>query len=195
MVSLVPGEEVAPLSGATESVRQSRVAYVLAKLKIRGQEYLLLNAHRKWGDWSWLGGHVEPSDADFWAAAARETREELAPLGYGEDVEVQRDELACSEWGPVSSVSAGGAPTTYQARWYLLRFKSNPKACLARLPRDEFRLVRLSDLSDSPDVSSVVKKLAHLVPGGWSALPLSWSDDLDETPLPANSSHLPLPAE
>jgi ADP-ribose pyrophosphatase YjhB (NUDIX family) len=186
---------VAPLSSATEGVRHSRVAYVLAKLKVRGEEYLLLNAHHKWGDWSLLGGHVEPSDANFWAAAARETREELAPLRYGEDVEVQRDQLACSEWGPVSSVSAGGAPTTYQARWYLLQFKSNPQACLARLPRDEFRLMRLSDLTESPDVSSVVKRLALLLPGGWSSLPLSWNDDLDEVPLRARSSHHTLPAE
>lgn len=195
MVPRVPREELAPLSIATDGVRKSRVAYVLAKLKIRGQEYLLLNAHRKWGDWSLLGGHVEPSDSDFWAAAARETSEELAPLRYGEDIEVKRDQLACSEWGPVSSVSAGGVPTNYQACWYLLQFKSDPQACLARLPRDEFRLMRLSDLTDSPDVSSIVKKLAQLLPGGWNALPLSWNDDLDDVPLRVSSSHHPIPAE
>jgi hypothetical protein len=166
------------VSNASDGVRRSRVAYVLAKLKVRGQEYLLLNAHHKWGDWSLLGGHVEPSDSDFWSAAARETSEEL----YGEDVEVQRDQLACSEWGPVSSVSAGGAPTKYQACWYLLRFKSNPRACLAQLPGDEFRLVRLSELNESSEVSSIVKKLAQLLPGGWSALPLSWSGELDDVP-------------
>jgi hypothetical protein len=195
MVPRVPEEGVAPLSTAPTSVRTSRVAYVLAKLKVRGQDYLLLNAHRKWGDWSLLGGHVEPSDSDFWSAAARETSEELAPLHYGEDVEVQRDQLACSEWGPVSSISAGGAPTKYQACWYLLEFKSNPKGCLARLPRDEFRLMRLNDLTESPDVSSIVKKLAQLLPGGWSDLPLSWNDDLDDVPLRISSSHHPVPAE
>lgn len=193
MVSRASGGKVAALDH--DGVRRSRVAYVLVKLKVRGQDCLLLTAHRKWGDWSLVGGHVEASDSDFWTAAARETSEELAPLRYGEDMEIRRDSLACSEWGPVSSVSAGGAPTNYQACWYLLEFKSNPKGCLARLPREEFRLVRLTDVTTSPTISGVVKKIAQLLPGGWQDLPLSWKDDLDDVPLWSSASEPPLPAE
>ena len=76
-------------------------------------DYLLLNAHHKWGDWSPVGGHVEPCDADWCAAAVREASEELAPLRYGEDIEVDPDEIGRLEWGPVASRSAGGALTQY----------------------------------------------------------------------------------
>jgi 8-oxo-dGTP pyrophosphatase MutT (NUDIX family) len=195
MVSRVLGEEVASVNSETVDVRHSRVAYVVAKLKVRGQEYVLLNAHRKWGDWSLPGGHVEPTDHDSWAAAARETSEELSPLRYGEDVEVKPDLLARSEWGPVPSSSASGARTIYQATFYVLEFKASPQACLARLPRDDFRLVRLSDLADSPNISKVVQHLPQLLPAGWSSLPLAWKDDLDDAPLRASASNHPLPAE
>jgi hypothetical protein len=95
-------------------LRESNVAYVLAKLRVRGVDYLLLHAHPKWGDWSLVGGHVEPTDRDWDAAAIRETQEEMAPLRLGEDLDVEALSVPMSEWGPVPSVSAGGAPTRYR---------------------------------------------------------------------------------
>jgi hypothetical protein len=195
MVSRVPEQELAPVSNAPGSVRRSRIAYVVAKLRIRGQDYLLLNAHRKWGDWSLPGGHVEPFDADFWAAAVRETSEELEPLRYGEDLEIQREQLTCSEWGPVASTSAGGALTFYQAAFHFLRFKKNPQPCLERLPSGEFRLVALKDLGSATDVASIVARLGELLPGGLTSLPLSWNDDLEDAPLRASASSHSVPAE
>ncbi|HKY35866.1 MAG TPA: NUDIX domain-containing protein [Polyangiaceae bacterium] len=62
---------MAPLSHDDVTVRSSHVAYVFAKLRVRGDDYLLLNAHRKWGDWSLPGGHVEAFD-ESWQAAAME---------------------------------------------------------------------------------------------------------------------------
>lgn len=180
---------------ASGSIRRSRIAYVVAKLRIRGQDYLLLNAHRKWGDWSLPGGHVEPYDADFWAAAVRETTEELEPLRYGEDLEVQREQLTCSEWGPVASTSAGGALTLYQAAFHSLQFKTNPKDCLERLPQGDFQLFRLRDLDTTNNVASVVKMLGELLPGGWQTLPLSWNDDLDDAPLRRTASIHSLPVD
>ena len=158
-----------------------------------GDDYLLLNVHRKWGDWSLPGGHVEPFDADFWAAAVRETTEELEPLRYGEDLEVQREQLTCSEWGPVPSTSAGGTPTFYQAAFHVLHFKRHPRECLERLPGGEFRLIRLTDIAASKDVSSIVNRLGQLLPGGWSSLPLSLNDDINEPPVLLSSA--PLAAE
>jgi 8-oxo-dGTP pyrophosphatase MutT (NUDIX family) len=186
---------MAPLRAVEGTVRRSRIAYVVAKLRVEGQDYLLLNSHQKWGDWSLPGGHVEPYDADFWAAAVRETDEELTPLRNGEDVEIQREQLTCSEWGPVPSNSAGGAPTLYQAAFHLLRFKTNPKECLKLLPQVDFRLIRLRDVAAMSDVASVVKRLGDLLPGGWPSLPLSWSDDLDDAPLRPRASSHSLPAE
>jgi hypothetical protein len=195
MVSRVPQQEVAALNSVQDLTRHSRVAYAVVKLRVRGQDYLLLNAHRKWGDWSFVGGHVERSDADFWAAAAREASEELAPLSHGVDMEIRRDRLACSEWGPISSSSAGGALTTYQAMFYLLEFKASPRACLARLPRGEFRLIRISELEGHSEVSAIVKNFDQLLAGGWRALPLSWADDLEDAPLRASASNHAVPAE
>jgi hypothetical protein len=168
------------------TVRSSHVAYVLAKLSVRGVDYLLLNAHHKWGDWSLPGGHVEVSDASWQAAAAREISEELAPLMYGRDVEVRPDEIGCLKWGPIPSRSAGGAPTKYEARCYTLRFKSDPRACLAMLPKDEFMLVSIGTLENDPRVSSVVGRTATLLPGGLQQLPLSWEADLPDVPLHAS---------
>lgn len=183
------------MSNTPGSVRRSRIAYVVAKLRVQGQDYLLLNAHRKWGDWSLPGGHVEPFDADFWAAAVRETTEELEPLRYGEDLEVQREQLTGSEWGPVSSSSAAGALTLYQAAFHFLRFKTDPRECLERLPPDEFRLVRLRDLASSTDVASIIARLGQLLPGGLTSLPLSWDDDLVDAPLRASSATHSIAAE
>jgi 8-oxo-dGTP pyrophosphatase MutT (NUDIX family) len=193
MVTRVPDEEMAPVNTAG-AVRRSRIAYVVAKLRIRGQDYLLLNAHRKWGDWSLPGGHVEPDDADFWAAAVRETSEELEPLRYGEDLEVQREQLTCSEWGPVPSTSAGGALTLYQAAFHVLRFKTDPQRCLERLPEGEFSLLPLRELDSSSNIASVVRRLSELLPGGLQSLPLSWNDDLDDAPLRRSASMHPVPA-
>jgi 8-oxo-dGTP pyrophosphatase MutT (NUDIX family) len=167
------------MSPTPSTVRHSRIAYVVAKLRIRGDDYLLLNAHRKWGDWSFPGGHVEPSDADFWAAAVRETSEELEPLRDGVDWEVEREPLVQAEWGPVASKSAGGVATFYQAAFYCLRFKAEPRVCLERLPEGEFRLIRVRDVPTTNGLAGVVSKLAELVPGGWAAIPLGWDEDLD----------------
>lgn len=169
------------------AARRTDVAYVLAKLRVRGVDYLLLNAHHKWGDWSLVGGHVEPCDADWCAAAVREASEELAPLRYGEDIEVDPDEIGRLEWGPVASRSAGGALTEYRARCYALRFKSDPRACLSKLSESEFVLLPASDLATEPRVSSVVERTAHLLQE-WRELPLSWDADLDDLPLRSRSS-------
>ncbi len=161
-------------------IRRSNVAYVLAKLRVRGVDYLLLNAHKKWGDWSLVGGHVEPWDESWKAAAAREVAEEMAPLQYGSEVEVER-EVGHREWGPVRSASVG-VPTRYEARCYSLRFRAHPRECLSRLPPDEFRWVNLDRVHQDPAVASVVKDADGWLPGGLQGLPLSWDEDLDDLP-------------
>jgi 8-oxo-dGTP pyrophosphatase MutT (NUDIX family) len=163
--------------------RHSNVAYVLVKLRVRGVDHLLLRAHPKWGDWSLVGGHVEPSDRDFHAAAAREVQEEMAPLRFGDDLEVDTLSLPASKWGPVPSMSAGGAPTTYHARWYFLRFKTSPTSLLAKLPKEEFLLVPVSDLDRFRPLSAVVVRAKDLGVD-WRRRPLAWESDLEEAPLP-----------
>jgi hypothetical protein len=52
----VSEREVAPMGHSGAAERRTDVAYVLVKLRVRGAEHLLLNAHRKLGDWSLIGG-------------------------------------------------------------------------------------------------------------------------------------------
>jgi len=165
------------------ATRHSNVAYVLAKLRLRGDDCVLLHAHPKWGDWSVVGGHVEPTDVTWQAAAAREVEEEMAPLRYGDDIEVVPLDVPASHWGPVPSRSAGLRPTNYRAEWYLLRFKADPRELLARLPAGEFCVVRVADLAHAPNLSSVIKRAAAVLPHGWDSLPLSWQGNLDQLPL------------
>jgi hypothetical protein len=164
------------------TVRQSDVAYVLAKLRICGTDHLLLRAHGKWGDWSLVGGHVEPTDHDWRAAACREVQEEMPPLRCGTDVEVVELGVATSEWGPVASRSAGGAPTHYRACWYLLRFLSSPLEVLSRIESEQFLLVPLPELEQFQPLSAVVTRAADLL-DDWQHLPLSWDADLPYAPL------------
>jgi 8-oxo-dGTP pyrophosphatase MutT (NUDIX family) len=162
---------------------------VLAKLRVRGDDYALVHAHPKWGDWSLVGGHVEPTDQTWHAAAAREVEEEMAPLRCDRDVVVERLDLAASQWGPVPSRSASMRPTNYRAEWYVLRFITDPLKSLAKLPLNEFRLVRLSDIDRVSNLSAVVEKAGTLFPDGWASLPLSWPHNLDHVPV----EHLPAP--
>ena len=170
-------------SKASKEIRHSQVAFVLAKLRVQGVDCLLLNAHHKWGDWSLVGGHVEQWEKDDWrSAAAREVSEEMAPLRCGEEVDVESLRLPDSEWGPVESRSAEGKLTTYRARWYVLRFRTDPRESLSKLPAREFCLVPLDELPKWERLSSVVRRAAELLPGGWPSLPLSWDEDLAEAP-------------
>ena len=169
--------------GPETATRHSNVAYVLAKLRLRGEDCLLLHAHPKWGDWSLVGGHVEPTDATWLAAAAREVEEEMAPLRYGDDVEVDPLDLPATQWGPIPSRSADLRPTSYRAEWYVLRFKTDPSELLAKLPSGEFCLVRVADLTHAANLSSVIHRAATVLPHGWDSLPLSWQANLDQLPL------------
>jgi hypothetical protein len=182
VVNVDPREGLADVTVDT-APRHSNVAYVLAKLRVRGEDYALVHAHPKWGDWSLVGGHVEPTDQTWHAAAAREVQEEMAPLRCDRDVAVDRLELAASQWGPVPSRSASMRPTNYKAEWFVLRFITDPLKCLARLSLNEFRLVRLTEIDRIPNLSSVVEKAGKLLPDGWASLPLSWPHDLDRVPI------------
>lgn len=164
-----------------QGFRRSDVAYVLARLRAQGRDYLLLHAHRKWGDWSLVGGHVEAWEAHDWReAAAREVQEEMAPLRSGADFSVEPLDVDPSEWGPVPSRSAGGALTKYKVRWFVLRFKSDPCALLGKLPSSEFKLVPIEQASA---LSSIAKRAVDVLPAGWHSLPLAWDGDLDNVPL------------
>lgn len=162
-------------------MRTSRVAYVVVRLLVGGRDYFLLQKHRKWGDWSLIGGHVEPYEGRDWLAAGRrEADEELTPLRFGFDFSLERLASAPSHWGPMESRSAGGALTSYDAAWFALIFLWDPAACLAQLPAAEFILISRGVALSGRDrsVTGLLRRLDAALPSGLDGVPLAWGSSL-----------------
>lgn len=159
-------------------MRHSDIAYVLIRLRSEGHEYLLLHRHAKWGDWSLVGGHVEPGEEGDWlATAAREACEEMAPLKHQEDFELERLGVRL-QWGPRPSRSACGLPTEYRAEYFILRFLRTPSEVLRMLPRGDFQLVPIERVTEDASVSLPVRKLLEAAGNRLGALPWSWDGDV-----------------
>ncbi len=167
--------------------RKSDLAFVLPKLQVGGREYYLLHWHRKWADWSLIGGHVEAWETTNWRdTAVREANEELEPLRAGCDFEVERAPVAKLEWGPVPSRSHQDAPTLYRAEYYGLRFLVDPLVSLKRLPARSFALFDVEASSSgglSDTLARVARQLKH------PAIPLSWSETMSAESLPRELVH------
>ena len=128
-------------------MRHSELALILIRLRINGDPCHLLIKHKKWDDWTFVGGHVEADERNDWArAAVRECNEELAPLRFGHDFTLLPLLDQPLRWGPVASKSAANEPTIYTAQLFALRFLRSPADCIGRLPRGDFRIVREADL-------------------------------------------------
>lgn len=161
-------------------LRHSNLAFVFCVLRARGETHLLLNAHRRWGDWSLVGGHVEVDERCDWSrTAAREIEEEMTPLRFESDFVVQPLPLLSLKWGPVTSISTGQL-TRYRARLYLLRFTVDPGTCLSSLRACEFCYIRESEVPST--ASDAARRSYEHAIQGLGALPLSWDADLPELP-------------
>ncbi|MGB0679083.1 MAG: NUDIX hydrolase [Polyangiales bacterium] len=164
--------------------RLSKLACIAIKLRLDARDFFLLRAHRGWGDWTLVGGHVEEDEGHDWALTAqREAEEELAPLRLGADMSVHPLAAPQSDWGPVwSRPHGGGQLTSYQVRWYGLRFERDPMACLVDLPRERFLLVAAPCLAvgvPQSDISALLGHLDQALPQGLDAVPLSWPDSTE----------------
>jgi 8-oxo-dGTP pyrophosphatase MutT (NUDIX family) len=159
-------------------MRHSLLAFVLVKIKIDERDHFLFVKHPKWGDWSLVGGHVEPGEEQHWdRTAMREADEELSPLRSGLDftlIELLRESVS---WGPVQSRSAGGHPTRYSARYFALHFLHDPVDLLPRLSREDFIFVPEAHLEEGKweeDIADTLLQLARVMPEGLSAVPPAW---------------------
>lgn len=158
-------------------MRHSDVAYVLIHLRAGGRNCVMLHRHPKWGDWSLVGGHVEPGEEDDWlATAAREAGEELAPLTLGTDFDVERLDVEL-QWGPCESRSAGGMLTEYRAQYFVLRFSKDPRALLPALQESEFRLLPIEAIEADGRVGHPLRLFMERVKIA-DDVPLSWAQDL-----------------
>jgi ADP-ribose pyrophosphatase YjhB (NUDIX family) len=166
-------------------MRLSDLALIMIRLKINAEPFHVLIRHKKWNDWSFVGGHVEPHEKNEWArAAVRECNEELAPLKYSEDFTLLPLLDQPLRWGPINSLSAGGELTMYTAQFFALRFLRPPAECLAKLSVENFRLVRESELvSMRRDSETLTARAINRVDR--SAVAWDWS--LSSLPLPTQS--------
>jgi hypothetical protein len=163
-------------------MRHSELALVLIRLKVDSEHCHVLIRHKKWGDWSFVGGHVEPHEKNDWArAAARESNEELAPLKFGEDFTLLPLLDQPIRWGPLASKSADNEPTVYTAQLFALRFLKPPAQCLARLPSDDFKIVTESKLLR--EVEDSVALVARAL-GTVDKVALAWDGVV--SPVPSN---------
>jgi hypothetical protein len=168
-------------------MRTSQVAYVVVRLPVGGRDFFLLRVHEKWGDWSLVGGHVEPwEEGDWFAAARREAEEELEPLRFGIDFTLEPIAEAPASWGPLESRSAGGTLTNYQAAWFALVFLRDPAVCLGRLPQRDFVLVdRELAVGAAADrkITSLLRRLDAALPNGVESVPHAWEPSIAEEAL------------
>lgn len=166
-------------------MRYSDLALVVIRLRINAEPFHVLIKHEKWRDWTFVGGHVEPNEKNEWArAAVRECNEELAPLKYEDDFTLLPLLDQPLRWGPVSSLSAGGEATIYTAQIFALRFLKPPAECLMKLPRDDFRLVRESDIIGSRrNTDTLAARAINKVDRN----ALAWDGALSSLPLPTHS--------
>ena len=161
-------------------MRHSDLSLVLIRLKLGSEPYHVLIRH-KWGDWSFVGGHVEPGEKNDWArAAVRECNEELAPLRFGADFTLLPLLDQPLRWGPVASKSANDEPTTYAAQVFALRFLRPPADCLRQLSAHQFRIVRESELLvHQHDPEAVTTRTLNRV----DRAALAWDNALSTLPM------------
>ena len=169
----------------TSNMRHSEIAYIVMCIRIQGTPHFLLNRHKKWGDWSLVGGHVEAFEHGSWAkAAAREAQEELPPLQHGRDFLLVPIFSRPLEWGPEPSRSAQNRPTTYRAQFFAMEFLVDPASALSRMHSEHLRFVPQSFLERDLHVAAPVRMLCTRLGGGLTSVPLACPDSVDRTRIP-----------
>lgn len=166
-------------------MRQSNVAYIVTCLHVDSVPHFLLLRHRKWGDWSLVGGHVESISGESWAAAAmRETQEELPPLQHRKDFVLLPIFSTPVTWGPEISRSAGNRETMYHAQFFAMEFMADPRSIFSRLDTEDLRLVSQNELERSAELAKPIRILCQRLRGGLTSIPLAWKDSVSRAVLP-----------
>ena len=159
--------------------RISRCVFVVVKLHLDGEDYVLMRQNTRWKDLNFIGGHVEDKDArNFERAAKRELLEEVPPFrGIPFKLQPLTDKIT---HGPVDSRSAG-CMVEYELQFYLMKFLSDPSAELSRIgPRSKNLFVKQRDILASHGfrISELLGVLDKSLSGGLKSLPHSWSEDI-----------------
>jgi len=166
-------------------MRHSDVTYIAIGIRINSSPHFLLLRHKKWADWSLVGGHVEPFEGGHWAAAAvRETQEELPPLQHRREFLLVPIFSTPVVWGPEISRSAGNRETMYQAQFFAMEFLEDPPSIFSKLASDDLRLVPQVELEHWYELATPIRILSQRLRGGLTSIPLAWSESVSKTALP-----------
>lgn len=159
----------------------TRCAFVVCKLRIEGEVYVVVRYDVEWEDITLVGGHQEEEDeGQFAFTARRETLEELNDLAESARFKLVplTGEL---EIGPIWSRSARSV-RRYKIVFYSLRFLQEPTVRLREKGDDEYvRFMKERDLMANQGnirKSRILELVQKEVPGGIEAIPLSWDWDL-----------------
>lgn len=164
----------------SQPVKKSRCGFVVVKLRIAGDIYLLMRQDRRWKDVNFIGGHERAQDAGkLRRAARRELLEEVPSLRAAKSFELVPLTSKIVH-GPINSRSAG-CKVEYELQYFLVKFAIAPQPLLEALgPRSPNMLVRQEDLlvPRSYRVSGLVQVLDDELRGGLQSVPCSWPEDV-----------------
>ena len=172
----------------SENVKLARVALVVIKLRIDGENHLLMRRDSHWEDVNFIGGHEEPEDRSNLENTAR--RELLEEVPFFKTIKAFRLAPLTKEFehGPVFSRSAG-CPVKYTLRFFLLEFTEQPEhTLLNRLLTDETLNLLISSRELSENcyrMTSLIAVLDLALNQGFNNIPLSWPYDIGNCYLTA----------
>jgi NUDIX domain len=165
----------------TSGVRKISLAFVVGKLLIDGEDYVLLRHDPKWNDLTFVGGHANKGDeGDLAKTAIRETQEEIPGLHWSSDFTINAL-TETMEYGPIWSRSVR-EDTAYLVRFYHLRLIRLPHNFRQIIRADKQNLLvpisKLFSADCEARTSQFVILLNRQFPGGLASIPRSWNEDV-----------------
>lgn len=166
----------------TAAPRKSRVGFVVIKLRVGETVFYLMRVNSKWKDINFIGGHDKRRDSgNLMSTARRELWEEVPSLrGYPR---LNLEALSgVVRYGPVLSRSKGDQ-VEYEVQFFLLKIDQSP-AALVELLSSRTRNVWVSEEELAHPgkyrLSSLVKLLDRVVPGGIRNIPFSSATNMSD---------------
>jgi len=162
-------------------MKKSNCAFVVIKLKIGGEEWLIMRKNQHWKDINFVGGHQKSIDkGNNLRTAKRELQEEIPALRTFKNYKLEK--LTNNiEYGPVESKSAR-SKVEYNLQFYLVRFIESPNfLCKSLNNKSANILISLKEIKSKNKfrISGLADLLNLNFPGGLESIPLSWPNDLD----------------
>jgi ADP-ribose pyrophosphatase YjhB (NUDIX family) len=171
----------------TDFDKKSRCGFVVIRLRVAGDTYLLMRRDRQWNDWNFIGGHEKSEDGHSLMAAARRELLEEVPQLRGKKHFGLHSITEQIDYGPIQSRSSGKR-VVYELEFFQLVFTEAPNEMLdAITARSANRLVREEELLQQRSfrVSGLVAVLDRAIVRGIRSLGYSWPEDLKRARLKA----------